>query len=292
MVREQQYGEWIGDYDPSNPVDRRHKRAEDLARRVALGWIGHPAVAREVAAAKAALNLLVEPLDLPDQDTVTRAAAHFLGVAGFWPNGTEWPFPFQDASAALLEEAGRIQPLFVDALGALARRIESFGAPLDPTDVGVLLVLAQLTLLEPDFSLPAGELVDCFNLLPPGGFSRSAALEGHVATTSSRHGRNARFQADLAASAEHFASRVGPPAIRPPYSSGRKRATRGDTLRLRHALAVLVEQDSSLTARTLLGVDNAAENPALAKLRTALGGDADWLPDQRRVERNWPKPRQ
>jgi hypothetical protein len=292
MVREQQYGEWTGEYDPRNPVHRRHKRIYDLARAVTVGWIGHPAVAREVAAARPALEVLVEPLGLPDQNVVTLVAARFLDTTPYWPDGTEWPNPFDSVSEAVREEAARIGPPFVEQLRALAMRIESAGAPLDPADMGVLLVLAQLTLLDADLTRPAGDLADDLNLIPPGGFYRSAALLGQLATHSSRHGRSARFQADLAASAEVFIRRVGPPAIRQPYSGGRKRTTRRDTLALRKALELLVAQDPSLTASSLLGVDKSAENPALAKLRVALGGGANWLPDQRRIERNWPKSRQ
>jgi hypothetical protein len=291
MARGQQDGGWTGEYDPRNPAHRRQKRLYDVARAVAVGWLGHPAVAREVAAARPELELLVEPLGLPNQYVVSLVAARFLDTTPYWPDGTEWPNPFNFVSEAVREEAARIGPLFVEELQGLALRIESAGALLDPADVGVLLALAQLTLLEPDLTRPAGDLADDLNLLPPGGFYRSAALQGQLATHSSRHGRSVRFQADLAASAEIFIRRVGPPDIRPPYSGGRRRTTRRDTLELRKALALLVAQDPSLTASSLLGVENGAENPALAKLRTALGGDASWLPDQRRIERNWPKPR-
>ncbi len=280
-----------GGYDPRNPDHRRQKRLFDLARAVTVGWVGHPAVAREVAAARPALELLVEPLALPNQYVVSLVAVRFLDATPYWPDGTEWPNPFNFVSEAVREEAARIGPLFVEQLRGLAMRIESAGAPLDPTDVGVLLVLAQLALLEPDLTRPAGDLADDLNLLPPGGFYRSAALLGQLATHSSRHGRSARFQADLAASAEIFIRRVGPPAIRPPYSGGRKRATRRDTLGLRKALALLVAQDPSLTPTSLLGLVGGADHPALERLRSALGAETGWQPNRRTIERNWPKSR-
>lgn len=284
--------EWTADGQPRNANERRHKRASDLARTVALGWLGHPGVAREVAAAKPALLALVEPLGMPDQLTVTYVTAIFLDVGAYWPDGTEWPNPFTRAPAALLEEATRIREPFVDALGQLAVRIESAGARLDPQDPAALLVLAQLSLLDADLTRPAAELVDDLNIWPPGSVDREAATQGHVATHTSRHGRNARFQADLAAGAEFLARRLGPPAIRPLYAGGQQRRTRQDTLQLRQALEALVRQHPALTPGTLLEATSGDDNPALAELRAALGWASDDVFDRRRLERNWPKSRQ
>jgi hypothetical protein len=282
---------WPNEPKPLPATERRHARADKLARKVVLGWIGHPAVSREVAAAKPALMALVEPLGMPDQQTVTRVTARFLDLVAFWPDGTEWPNPLDGAPASILEEARRIRPPLVDALMELAKRIESAGARLDPTDSGVLLVLAQLTLLDVDLERPAADLVDDLNLLPPGWIDRDAAKIGHVATHASRHGRTARFQADLAAAAEFLARRLGPPAIGTPYAGGQKRRTRRDTLRLQRALAVLVAQDPSLTPGSVLGLDRGTDHPALQQLRSALGLGEDWVPEQRRIERLWPKSR-
>jgi hypothetical protein len=208
--------DWAEERKPRNANEWRHKRAKDLARTVALGWLGHPGVAQEVATAKPALLALVEPLGMVDQLTVTYVTAIFLDAGAYWPDGTEWPNPFAGAPTAVLEEATRIREPFVDALGELAIRIESSGARLDPQDPGVLLVLAQLSLLDADLTRPADELVDDLNIWPPGSVDREAATHGHLATHTSRHGRNARFQADLAAGAEFLARRLGPAAIRPP----------------------------------------------------------------------------
>jgi hypothetical protein len=282
---------WPNEPKPLPTTERRHARADKLAHKVAMGWIGHPAVRREVAAAKPALMALVEPLGMPDQQTVTRLTARFLDVVAFWPDGSEWPNPLDGAPASILEEARRIRPLFVDVLTELAKRIESAGARLDSTDPGVLLVLAQLTLLDVDLRRPAADLVDRLNLLPPGWIDRDAAKIGHVATHASRHGRTTRFQADLAAGAEFLARRLGPPAIGTPYAGGQKRRTRSDTLQLQRALAVLVAQDRSLTPSSLLGAAGDGEHPALQRLRKLLNVEEGWLPDQRRIERLWPKSR-
>lgn len=293
LIRKDLVGEeWTDGQEPRNAKERRRKRASDLARTVALGWLGHPGVAREVAAAKPALLALVEPLGMPGQLTVTYVTAIFLDAGAYLPDGTEWPNPFAGAPAALLEEATRIRERFVDALGQLAIRIESTGARLDPQDPAVLLVLAQLCLLDADLTRPAAELVDDLNIWPPGSVDREAATQGHVATRTSRHGRNARFQADLVADAEFLTSRLGPPAIRPPYAGGQKRRTRQDTLELRRALEALVRQHPSLTPGALLEVTSGDENPVLAELRAALGGASDDVFDRRRLERNWPKSRQ
>ncbi len=283
---------WPGDPKPTRAIEQRHARAEKLARRVCLTWIGHPAVSREVAAAKPALMDLVEPLGMPDQLSVTHVVAYFLDTAAFWPDGSESPNPFRGSSASLVEEARRIRPLLVCALAELAQRIGSAGAPLDPADPGVLLVLAQLSLLNVDLTRLAADLVDDLNLLPPGWIDRDAAKIGHVATHTSRHGRTAGFMADLHAAGEFLARRLGPPAIKAPYANGQKRRTRGDTLRLQKALAVLAMQDPSLTPSALLVRDHGEDHPALERLRDALSKEADWVPGLRRIQRYWPKSRQ
>ena len=280
---------WPGGPKPSRATELRHARAEKFARRVCLTWIGHPAVSREVAAAKPALMDLVDPLGMPDHHNVTTVVAYFLDTTAFWPDGSESPNPFRGASASLVEEALRIRPLLVCALTELAQRIESAGARLDPADPGVLLALAQLSLLNFDLTRRATDLVDDLNLLPPGWIDRDAAKMGHVATHTSRHGRTADFMADLNAAGEFLARRLGPPAIKAPYANGQKRRTRGDTVQLQKALAVLAMRDRSLTPSALLARDRGEDHPALKQLRVALGKEGDWLPDMRRLQRLWPK---
>lgn len=240
---------WPFDPKPPPATEQRHARAEELARRVCLTWIGHPAVRREVAASKPELMALVEPLGMPDQLDVTRVTARFLDLAPFWPDGSEWPNPFDGAPESILEEARRIGPLLVCALTELAQRIESAGAPLDSADPGVLLVLAQLSLLHVDLERPAADLVDDLNLLPPGWIDRDAAKIGHVAPHTSRHGRTARFEADLAVAGELLAQRLGPPAIGTPYAGGarRKSAVPIARDRRREALRVVLRTHPDVT---------------------------------------------
>jgi hypothetical protein len=287
----EQRSKWTDDRIPVTADERRHKRQKTVAENAVCGWIGSAAVARDVEAARSELVAIVDPLVLPDQLTVTLVTAHFLGGTGYYPDGSEWPNPFDGAPQDVRDLAEQIQPVFVAALFGLARRLEAAGVRLDPNDPAVLLVLSQLALLEVDFTRPAAEIVLGLNIWPPGFVDREAASHGQIGTWSSRHGRNARFQADLAASAEAVAHRVGPPPIRPPYAGGHQRATRRDTLRLQRALASLVVQDPSLTPSSLLGLVRGDDHPALKKLRKALGVGDGWMPDQRRIERLWPKSR-
>ena len=226
-----------------------------------------------------------------DQKTVTYVTARLLGATAMWPDGVEWPEPFAAAPAWLREAAANAQPEFLEALRRLAHRIADAGAQLDPEDLGGWLVLAQLALLGVDLTRDPAELVSELNTWPPGWIDREAATLGHVATHVSRHGRNARFEADLAAMGETIAARLGPPSIRPPYAEGQKRAAPSETERLRRALIQLVEQDPSLTPGQLLHAVAKAEHPALEALRAALGWQSDYVPDQRLLERNWPKSR-
>jgi hypothetical protein len=66
---------------PSRATELRHARAEKFARRVCLTWIGHPAVSREVAAAKPALMDLVDDLNLLPPGWIDRDAAKMGHVA-------------------------------------------------------------------------------------------------------------------------------------------------------------------------------------------------------------------
>jgi hypothetical protein len=286
------YRQWTDDRVPRNTDERRHRRQKDLGIQAVLGWIGHPAVALEVDAARLQLSALVAPLRMPDQGIVTFVTADFLDCVSVYPDGSEWPDPFAGAPTEIIEMAEQIQPMFVAHLKKLAARIETAGAPLDPNDPAVLLVLSQLALLRVALDRPSAEIAADLNIWPPGSIDRAAASLGQVAIHASRHGRTARFQADLAAGAEAVALRLGRRSIHPPYAGGRQRATRSDTRQLRDALVTLVQQDPSLTPASLMRMDHGHDHPAMHQLRTILGTKDGWVPDQRRLERNWPKPRQ
>jgi hypothetical protein len=145
------------------------------------------------------------------------AWAHGIGLSGREPSSATVGARI-DAPAWLQRAATEIQPAFEAALRALATRIADAGARLDPADLGNWLVLAQLTLLDIDLSGDRRALVNHLNPWPPGWFDKGAAALGHVETHVSRHGRTARFQADLRGPAGGSprsgicgASRIGPP---------------------------------------------------------------------------------
>jgi hypothetical protein len=283
---------WSEDRVPQNEAEEQHKRQWQAGQVVVRGWVGHPAVAPEVEAARADLEELVEPLGMPNQLIVTLVTAHFLGGTSLFPDGSRMPSPFAGAPVELIESAERIQPLYMTRLSNLATRIAERGARLDPADKGNLLVVAQLALLPIDLTLSPAELVDMVNTWPPGSFDSEAAAIGHLSIDTSRHGRDDRFQRDLKAIAETEITRAGLPAIRHPYAGGGKRQTREDTQRLREALTALVEHYPTLTPSTLLSVISGEEHRALEELRIVLGWTADHVPDRRRLERNWPSSRQ
>ncbi len=266
--------QWIGEHVPRTANERLHKRVAEQGQKVARGWIGHPAVAREVGAAKAELNTLADLLWMHDQKAVTYITARLLGGTAIWPDGAEWPDPLADAPAWLRETAERIQPEFIGALRMLAIRIAEAGARLDPADLGGWLVLAQLALLPIDLSREPAEIVDDLNTWPPGWFDRDAATLGHVATHTSRHGRTARFQADLAASAEVVARRLGPPAIGAPYAGGHPRRTpsveHGREAR-RKALRDVLVVHPKVNAGRLVATWSAGPATPGGKLRAHLG---------------------
>jgi len=277
----------------SGPTDSRYQRLEEAGRAAVRAWITHPAVGREVAAAKPALVRLVEPFVLPNQWAVTLVAARFLDVAGRYPDGATWPDPFLDAPAAIVASARRIAPLVVEALSALAERLAAAGVPLDPLDRSVLLALAQLALLKFDLAHLTRELVDELNVLPPGWIDRESAERGHVTTGASRHGRNARLRADIGSIGEDVARDLSPlGAIPAPYAKGGRREPPSLTVRLRAALAALAEQDPTLTPGTLLEGLARNEHPGLQRLRDEMGWRQDYEPELRTIERNWPKSRQ
>jgi hypothetical protein len=231
--------DWTDQRAPRTAQERRHHQAQRLGRAVLLGWLGHPAVAREVAAAAPELRALVEPLGMSDQLMVTEVTARFLDATAFWPDGSEWPNPFLGAPIELIQDALRIQPLYVAALRELAESIVQAGARVDPNDVGVLLVLAQLVLLDVDLTRPATDLVDGLNILPPGWIDRELATIGNPAIGTSRHGATARFMSDLSASARFLSRLYGPPPIPARYAGGeRRRKAQREPVQARRRLAL------------------------------------------------------
>jgi hypothetical protein len=284
-------GPWTDDRVPQTVDERRHKRQKQFAEKVVRAWVGHPAVASHVEAARPELSAIVEPLALLDQGIVTVVTADFLGGSSFYPDGSRWPNPFVGAPEELCELAEQIQRAFMPALQELAERMEAAGVPLDPNDPSVLLALSQLTLLTIDLKRPAKEIVAGLNVWPPGFIDGEAAVLGNVAIWASRLGNNIRFLADLISSAGVLARRLGPPAIRATYANGEKRQPPLATQRLREALADLVRQDPTLSPAQLLAIAGGVDHPALGRLREAMHWEPRHLPDIRTLERNWPKSR-
>ena len=272
------YRKWTDDRPPRNTEERRHKRQKDFGIKAVLGWIGHPAVAREVEAATPVMKALVAPLFLSDQGIVTFVTGEFLGCASVYPDGTEWPDPFAGAPHDWIELGEQIGPTFVTQLRQLADRIEAAGAPLDPSDPAVLLVLSQLTLVRVALDRPPAEIAADLNIWPPGSIDRGAAARGQVAVHASRHGRTVRFQADLTAGAETVASRLGPPAIRAPYAGGgrrqkprNERAQEARRAALAEVLAVHPDANAGMLRRTWDGPPSTPGRMLREKLRLRLG---------------------
>ncbi len=263
----------------SGPPDPRYLRLEEAGRAAVRAWITHPAVGREVAAAKPALDRLLEPFVLPDQWAVTLVAARFLDVAGRYPDGTTWPDPFLEAPAAIVASARRIAPLVVEELSALAQRLAEAGVPLDPLDRSVLLVLAQLALLDIDLAHLTRELVDGLIVLPPGWIDRASAERGHVTTGASRHGRTARFRADIGSIGEDVARDLSPlGSIPAPYAGGGRRnlpAIEHRQEARREALREVLHSHPAVTAGRLRATWPAGPSTPGGLMRTHLGHQPD-----------------
>ena len=93
--------------------------------------------------------------------------------------------------------AASIAPVLIGQLRAVAQGLAGAGVPLDPEDLGTLVVLAQLTLLDVDLEQDPAKLVEDLNVPPPAWIGREAAERGEVETRVTRSGRSARFHADL-----------------------------------------------------------------------------------------------
>lgn len=274
---------------PRTPTERHHKLVEDTGRAAVAGWISHPAVAREVKGAGPTLDAEANLLGLADQLAITGVTARLLDARVRWPGGITLPNPFEGATRWQLAVAQFVGPLYVGELQNLAHRLADQGVPLDPLDAGVRLVLAQLALLDVDWAWPPTDIVAGLNVLPPGSVDAEEAALGHIVIHVSRHGRSARFHAALDAIAEDIVSELGVAPIPAPYASGYPRRTPAETAQLRQALAELAARDLSLTPKRLLDAMAGHDHPALARLRETLGWDPDFIPEQRRIERNWPK---
>ncbi len=277
----QAWSRWTDDRVPRMATGKRHRRQKDFAERAVAGWIGHRAIASELATGSPRLIALVEPLVLLDQFLVTLVTAHFLAGVSYYPDGSGWPDPFVGAPNEVRVLADQIQPAYLQALRELAIGLETAGVPLDPDDPAVLLVLSQLALLSVEFDRPPAEMVGRLNIWPPGCINREAAVRGQVATWSSRHGRDASFQRDLDAVAGAVAARLGPPPIRPPYAGGKKRrkpAHEPVQETRRHALAEVVVAFPDTNAGALRRTWDMGPGTPGGLLRTKLGLRVDDRP--------------
>lgn len=209
-------------------TERRHGRLEEAGRAPVRGWIGHPAVRAEVAAARPALIELAAPLmasadpaEGNDQSHLTLLMVRLLEGAMQRPDEV-LPNPFAGSPPEVLASTTAVAPLLIDALRGIARRLAAAGAPLDPEDDGVLLVLAQLVLLDVDLDRPAAAIVEDLNVLPPGWVDREASQLGSIATHASRHA-STRTRRDLDAAAVALAAASGLAHIPVPYARGEAR---------------------------------------------------------------------
>jgi hypothetical protein len=250
-------------------------------------------VRREVTAAgptlielAAPLMSLADPAEGGQQSHLTLLMVRLLDGAMQRPEEV-LPNPFAGLPPEVLASAAAVAPLLIDALRGIARRLAVAGAKLDPEDDGVLVVLAQLVLLDVDLDRPAAAIVEDLNVLPPGWVDREASDRGAVATYSSRHAGR-RERADLDALAASLARQSGLPHITSPQARGLERQTATRTRRLRAFLVEARARTPGLSVGELLAVAHGREHPELRRLREELG----WDPDRRTLERNWPKLRQ
>ena len=265
---------WTDDRVPANEVDRRHRRQKSYAEKVVGGWIRDPRIPPILEATRPALNAIADPLALVDQGIVTFVTARFLDASAAYPDGSEWPNPFEAAPADIVELGQQLGPVYVAALMVLAQALADAGVPLEPTDRAVLLVLSQLAFLDVDLTRPLKEILANLNIWPPGAVNREEARLGHVAIEASRHGQNARFQSDLTASARALTERLGPPAIRPPYAGGHRRRRplhEHAVERRRAALAEVLRQFPDANAGGLRRTWDSGPATAGGLLRVKLG---------------------
>jgi hypothetical protein len=263
-------------------VASRHERLQHSGTTAIVGWIGHPSVHRLVGAVRPLVRQLVAPLAMRDQSEITALVARAYDVTGYYPDGTEWPAVARWPRDRL-DAARAIVPALVVAIDALASALEMDGVPLDPASASDRVALAQMALLEFDLTLPAAQLVEGLNALPPGGFER-----GGGDLRMDRHTSN-RDERDLVALLRREREAHGKKKIRAVYAGGSKRRPPARTVELRRALRVLVAEDPSLTPTRLLEIVDGEEDSALVHLREILGWAEDAMPSEDRLRDNWPK---
>jgi hypothetical protein len=233
--------------------ERRHQRLAAAGKAAAIGWIGHPAVRREVEMASPTLVAIASPLWMFDHPTVIYVAARLLDTTVILSDGSAWPDAFEGVTESFDEQIRLQRPPYLAALHELAESVAAAGAPLDPNDLGGLLVLAQLVHLDVDWTLEPAELMERLATWPPGWVRIGDADRGHVGTVSTKHGRTARFQRDLAGAAEVIVRRIGPAAIARPYAGGRPRNAGSEPRRdeRRTSLRRVIEAFPNVTASTI-----------------------------------------
>ncbi len=282
--------------DPRTPLERHAKRAEDAGRKAAAGWLGHRAVAAHVTALRPAFQALVARLGLGDEAT-NEAALHIMGGRVVHPDGRESTNPFaswpEERLAPARYLAGAVRWLVAQLTAALIDE----GVPLqrvidDPADAdhyGFSADHFYLTLLlwrdVPLDGRSGAEIAADLPALPTASWEHNSdalRISDHATEQDLR---------DVFALRAAWRTAHGARRLPKPYAGGERRRTRQDTLRLRAALRALVARHPGLTVGALLALSGGEEHPALGELRQMLGWAPDAVPEQRRLERHWPKPR-
>jgi hypothetical protein len=168
-----------------------HWRLEESSREAVLGWVGdpqtryervRPLLRRVIDVLRPVAEGIVAPLGrwLGEPGAVSSLVARCLGVAGVWPDGSEWPDPF-----AVWELDGRERDLLPGLASRLlvllrvaAEVLAAEGVPLQPDAAANQVVLGQLLLDRVALEGSAREVVERLDILGPGGFDRDGLSKG------------------------------------------------------------------------------------------------------------------
>lgn len=237
-------------------VDELFANEETWGRAAYLAWARHPATRQTIDRWQPAARTATAPLArfLADQLPRIRFCAQVFSIAGYYPDGSLEPNPFDPAtpdawpltpderaiSGYVAAAFAHVTELVLAELAAAGVPVDA-GAPMDQANVGQLLITAEIP-----WDLPTDEFAAMMQPFGLSGIDRDGRRATHRDGRPIRTARNIEQIRQIVRTAHGAAPK--PMA----YRGGSRRATPKPVLARREALRIARDRFPTATPATIL----------------------------------------